>query len=165
MITRAALRLDPPVPTYHRRRHHHNLAPRHQLTRPDPLRPRHYQPRPAFAIRTRPNRPPQRRHRHRHHRLTRTKGLHTADRGRRHDRVERHAEAPRRRSASDTGSCTGSLHPPHTRHAEVTRTNPPPPSLNVPTAGSPGSQPETAYLPGIARRGRSATRSAPLRLA
>ena len=99
MITRPALRLDPPVPAHHRGRGHHHRAPHHRLARRDRLGPRDQQRRPAVPARARPHRPDQRRHRDGHHhrpgsRLIPTGDLHPGDRGPGRDRVERHAEAP-----------------------------------------------------------------------
>ncbi len=105
VITRAALGWDPPVPAPHRGRHHHNLAPHHQVTGPDRCGPRDHQRRAALTARARSHRPAQRRHRHGHHHhplMINTGNLHTGDRGQGRDRVERHPEAPRRRSASYT---------------------------------------------------------------
>ena len=160
MITRAALGLHPPIPAQHHGRHHHHLAPGHRTTGRDRLGPRDQQRRPAVPARSRPHGPDQRRHRDGHHhrlgsRLIPTGDLHTGDRGPGRDRVERHAEAPGRRSALDTGSSTGSLHLHPARHAEHTDHSGPltsPTSLNVTADEQPRTEAETAHLPGIGRR-------------
>ena len=126
MITRPALRLDPPVPAHHRGRGHHHRAPHHRLARRDRLRcprpaaptgrPRPSPPAPARPAPTpaRPPSPPGQP-------LIPTGDLHPGDRGPGRDRVERHAEAPGKKIGFDTGSSTGSLHPFPARHAEHAR--------------------------------------------